>query len=314
MNPAVESLRQVVSAYQADNGGRVAAAIAFKTMFAMAPALLLAVSVAGFVYGEGDVQRQLIGQVEDVAGSTVAELVSDMLDQAVSGRQVTGVVGLVLLAWTASGLFLELESALNAVFRTQGQRVESGLGAFLKKRLAAVLIAVGMGVVLIAALSVNLLSDMAAEWMDWPDAVATALRWAGPTGSLAILIGLFTLVLRYVPRREIPWSPALRGAGIAALGFVLASVALGRYFSPDRFSSTGFAGGFVLVLFSVYVLAQISLFAAEVVSVLWLDSGGGSTHPDKAADEAVRTPPPGGIWVFALGILTGLALGFRNRD
>ncbi len=189
----VESLRRVVSAYQADNGGRVAAAIAFKTMFAVAPALLRAVSVAGFVYGDGDVQRE--------RSSARSKM------------------------WRFDS---ELESALNVVFRTQGA-AGSGVAFFFKKRLAAVFVAVGMGVVLIAAMSVNLVSDMVAQWMDWPDAVAPALRWAGPTGSLLSLVGLFALVLRYVPQRKIPWSAALRGDGIAALGVVLASVVrLGR--------------------------------------------------------------------------------------
>jgi len=319
-------IREVVSAYQADHGGRLAGSLAYKAVFALAPLLLVAVSVAGFVFGAGDARRRLVEQIEPVAGSDVADLVADLLDQAVAGRNLTGLIGLALLAWTASGLFLEVKGALDIVFESESAVGSSGIWPFVKRRVTAVAAALSMGVVLMAVILVNALAGVAESWAEWPGWAHTALAWGGPVGSLIVLVGLFAVLFRYVPGRSVPWEAALRGSALTAAGFVLASVAIGAFFDPARFSGTGFAGSFVLILFTIYVLAQVVLFGAETIAVHFLDQpdsapfvrpADSAAIPGASAEEptmADRTAA--GVGLFAAGLAAGawlVALGRRKR-
>lgn len=311
-------LRAVLERYGSDSGARLAASLAYRAVFALAPLLLVAVSVAGFVYGTADAQARLVAEIQPYVGAEASSLVFDLLDQAAESRNSTGIIGILLMTWTASVLFLEAQGSLNLIFGSQ-TAPKSGVGAWVLRRVLALTAALSMGVVLLAVIGSAAAWGMVESQLDLAESVRQVLGWLTPVVAWLILAGLFTMVFRYVPTRDIPWRAARIGGAITAVGFTVASLVIGSYFSAERFSGTGFAGGFVLILFSVYVLAQVVLFGAEIIDVhlvadqrIPVVDASASSVPTQAAPNSTE---PGATTVgwFAAGLAVGAYLVARIR-
>lgn len=259
-------IRAVIERYGSDHGSRLAASLAYRAVFALAPLLLVAVSVAGFVYGTADAQARLVAEIQPYVGAEASSLMFDLLDQAAASRSSTGIIGLLLMTWTASALFLEAQGSLNLIFGSESAP-KGGVGAWILRRALALSAALSMGVVLLAVIGSGAAWGMVESRLDLAESVRQALVWLTPVVAWLVLAGLFTIVFHFVPSRDIPWRAARIGGTITAVGFAIATLVVGSYFDPGRFSGTGFAGGFVLILFSVYVLAQVVLFGAEIIDV-----------------------------------------------
>ena len=314
----VAPLTAVVERYGSDHGGRLAASLAYRTVFALAPLLLVAVSVAGFVYGTADAQARLVAEIQPYVGAEASSLVFDLLDQAAESRNSTGIIGILLMTWTASTLFLEARGSLNLIFGSE-IAPKGGVGAWIVRRVLALTAALSMGVVLLAVIGSGAAWGMVESRVDLAESVKQVMGWLTPVAAWLILAGLFTMLFRFVPTRHIPWRAARIGGAITAVGFTVASLVIGSYFSPERFSGTGFAGGFVLILFSVYVLAQVVLFGAEIIDVHFVADE--RIPVVDAAAASVPTQPqlnptePGATTVgwFAAGLAIGAYLVARIR-
>lgn len=311
-------IRAVIERYGSDHGGRLAASLAYRTMFALAPLLLVAVSVAGFVYGTADAQARLVAEIQPYVGAEASSLVFDLLDQAAASRNSTGIIGLLLMTWTASALFLEAQGSLDLIFGSD-TTPKGGVGAWILRRALAVAAALSMGVVLLVVIGSGAAWGMVESQVDLAEPVKQVLDWLAPVVAWLVLAGLFTIVFRFVPSRDIPWRAARIGGAITAVGFAVASLVIGSYFNPERFTGTGFAGGFVLILFSVYVLAQVVLFGAEIIDV-HLVPGTQAPVEEAAASFAPTAPTtaanaPGATPVgwFAAGLAVGAYLVARIR-
>lgn len=311
-------LRAVIERYGSDHGARLAASLAYRAVFALAPLLLVAVSVAGFVYGTADAQARLVAEIQPYVGAEVSSLVFDLLDQAAESRNSTGIIGILLMTWTASALFLEAQGSLDLIFGSH-TAPKSGVGAWVLRRALALTAALSMGVVLLAVIGSGAAWGMVESRVDLAESVKQVMGWLTPVAAWLILAGLFTMVFRFVPTRDIPWRAAWIGGAITAVGFAAASLVIGSYFSPERFSGTGFAGGFVLILFSVYVLAQVVLFGAEIIDVhLVADQRvpvidvAASSVPTQALPNSTE-PVATTVGWFAAGLAVGAYLVARIR-
>lgn len=311
-------LRAVIERYGSDHGTRLAASLAYRAVFALAPLLLVAVSVAGFVYGTADAQARLVAEIQPYVGAEASALVFDLLEQAAASRNSTGIVGLLLMTWTASALFVEAQGSLNLIFASD-TAPKGGVGAWILRRLLALTAALSMGVVLLAVIGSGAAWGIVESRVDLAESVKQVMGWLTPVAAWLILAGLFTMVFRFVPTRDIPWRAARIGGAITAVGFAAASLVIGSYFSLERFSGTGFAGGFVLILFSVYVLAQVVLFGAEIIDVhLVADqqvpvvdvaaSSGPTEAPPDPTEQGATT-----VGWFAAGLAVGAYLVARIR-
>ncbi len=308
----IELSKRIAAEFKEDLGSRMAGSIAYRTIFALAPLLLIAVSIAGFVYEGEEARNRLVTQLEPVAGSEVTDLVAGIVDQAQTSRGISGVIGFLLLAWTSSALLLEVQSALNVVFGMR-DKVAGGVGGFIRQRLSAMTAALVVGALLVGSMMVNSLVGVIESQFDMTGGAAAALRIASPVASLALLGGVFVLLFRYLPSDRIPWRAARIGGLATAVAFVVGSLAVSLFFDPARFSSTGFAGGFVLILFMVYVLAQIFLLGAEITKVLLLSGDAPTGVEPERPTEAPVDRVAGGVGAFVAGIAVGAALLLRGR-
>jgi membrane protein len=263
-------LRMAFLAWQNDQMGRRGAALAYYTLFALGPVLLVAVAVAGSIFGEQAARGEIVSQIENLVGSSGAEVVQTVLANAGPGRGnvLATVVGIAAFLLAATGAFLELHAAMNHIWRVQPRTYKGKLGSvkrFALKRLRSFGLVLSIGFLLIVSLAasaaLNAMSDWIARGAPAGPELLTAANYAI---SIAFIMLLFAAVFRILPDAKLTWSDVLTGAAITAVLFTLGKELIGLYLGRSAAASTyGAAGSIVLLLAWVYYSAQIVLFGAE---------------------------------------------------
>ncbi|MCI0678591.1 MAG: YihY/virulence factor BrkB family protein [Actinobacteria bacterium] len=256
-------LETAVRSYGADRVNRMAAAVAYRTMFALAPLLIVAVAVFGIVMGNSEEAREgLLATVEGVAGVEVANAVETLIRSALVSGDVTALVGFILFVWSASSLFTEVQTNLNDIFRVPHAKL-AGISGFLKTRALSLLWAISLGLLLIVVWLVN----AAWEWLAslLPEGLQTVGIGARLV-SLGLLPLVFALIFRTLIRASVRWRAILVGSGLTALMFGVTAIGAGLYFSTGA-SAPQIAGAFFVVLLLAYLLSSVFLFGAQVTRV-----------------------------------------------
>ena len=263
-------LKETFSEFMSDNAMRLSAALAYYSVFSLAPLLIIAISIAGAVFGEKAAQGAIEGQLSDSLGEESASAIQEMI----SGSHASGdsvlmtIVGVAILLVTASGVFSQLKDAMNTVWEITPKPGFS-LGRLLKGKLAALSIVLVIGFLLLISLA---LSTTVAALTDW---IGSQLPVPGFIFqiftflfSVAITTLLFATIFKVLPDAQIEWQDVWRGAFITAILFSLGKIALALYLGREATSSTyGAAGSLILLLSWVYYSANILLFGAEFTQV-----------------------------------------------
>ena len=311
----LSTLKRAVRKWSEDKASRLGAALAYYALFSVAPLLIVAVGIAGLVFGEEAARGEVVAQIEDRVGSSVAGFLQEMMAGTRGGAGVAAtVIGVVLTLLGASGLFLQLKGALNVVWDVP-PRATKGIGNLLRTRALAFLSVLGFGLVLLAALAassvISALSDLVS---DEAASVATLLQWLSPVVMLGLLTVVFALVFKVLPDATVPWPPIWRGAAFTSVLFTVGTFLLGLYLGGGAVGSGfGAAAALVTLLLFAYYSAQIFLLGAEFTRVLELDMVGeqsvpaseaasaGPAHSQKVADSA----PVVAVWAFLAGLILG---------
>jgi membrane protein len=258
------TLRRLVVAWSNDQCHRLGASIAFYAIFTLAPLLAMSVLVAGFFMGVDVARPQFLGQVEGLVGEDAARTMAALLDATLdSGRgQLAAVIGIATLAVGASGVFVEMRNALDVILDYRGK---GGLGWFLRARVTSFALVLAIGFVTLVSL---LLSATLAAFAEYLVGVSTVLRYfavgLNVLVPLLIIVGLFMMLMRYLPSERQPWSAVWPGAILAALLFEVGKHVLGIYIGRAAFvSAFGAAGSVVVIVIWVYYCAQVLLIGAE---------------------------------------------------
>lgn len=262
----IRLLGKAARSYGQDRAGRMAAAVAYRAIFALAPLLILSVAVFGLVAGGSEAARQdLFDLIERVAGPRVAEAVDLLAVSAVESGDAGLVVGLLLFAWTGSSLFIEVQDDLNDIFRVPFEET-AGLAGALRKRLLGVVWASCLGLTLVPIWLVNLGGDWFETLLPPELEVAhTLLGWGSRLLSLAVLPALFALAVRTLTRATIRWRAILSGGLFTTVAFLLTSYGAGLYFAFDAETpAPQIAGAFFVVLLLAYLLSAVFLFGAVI--------------------------------------------------
>jgi membrane protein len=264
-------LRAAAVAWVQDRAPTMGAALAYYTLFSLAPLLLIAISVAGAVFGLDAARGEILQQMQTLLGREGAEAIATMLDQVRrSGQSTLGtVLGLVFLVIGATTVFAELQDSLDHIWRVDTPRRGGTLWQLLRARLLSFGLVLGIGFLLMVSLAASA-------------ALAAWGRWWAPAfgGSLGLLdaanhvlgFGLTTLlfaaIYKGMPRARIGWADVMLGSLITAVLFTLGKALIGWLLTR-----TGMAAGFgaasavVGLLVWVYASAQVFLYGAEVT---WL--------------------------------------------
>lgn len=248
------------------NGPQLGASIAFYTIFSLAPLLVITIAVVGAVFGEEAARGQIVQQIDGMVGSVAAKAIEAVIANAGerSGSVWAAALGVVTLLVGATTVFAELQRALNAMGRIEA--APSMVSAFVRVRLIAIALVLGVGFLAIASLLVSAALSAALEFMSSRHAalavVARALEFAV---SVAVLGVAFAALLRWLPDRAPTRRSLWLSAVTSAVLFTVGKTLIGLYLATSSVASTyGAAGSFVVILLWVYYSAQILLFGAAI--------------------------------------------------
>ena len=311
-----EMLLQAARQFGIDRASRMSAAIAYRVVFALAPLLIIAVSVLGAVVGSSqEAESQIVEAIEGVVGPEVAELMADFLRSALAGGRTAAIIGTGLLLWTSSSLFLEMQHDLNDIFKVRYDKV-SGIVALAIKRGIGVLWALGLGLAVLAVWLLN------AVWRFlgglFPEGFAEVHEVIGlltPLISVALLPLLFGLIFQTMTALKVRWRTVWWGSLFTSVVFVLAAYGIGAYFATfETPTAIGFASSFVVILFLAYVLSSVFLFGVEVTKAYsdHLDREEGGEPMGVAPQVLVSEPPTLVPKASVLAFLAGLFVGWRR--
>ena len=259
-------LKETALAWSDSKTPRLGAALAYYTIFAIAPLFVIALAVAGYLFGPEAARRGLFGQIYGLVGRQGGEAIQSMVAAANQPRAglwaTVGAVGTLLAGATA--VFVELQDALNTIWRVE-RKPGRGVRHFIKDRLLSFAMVVGVGFLLLVSLALNAalsaMGTFASSLLPEQKLLWQILNF---TVSLAIITLLFAMILKVLPDVKIAWRDVWVGAFVTALLFNLGKFLIGFYLGRSSMVSVyGAAGSFIVLLLWVYYSAQIVFFGAE---------------------------------------------------
>jgi membrane protein len=245
------------------------AAIAFYTVTSIAPILLIVVAVAGLVFGREAAQGAITAQLGGLMGQQTADVLQSAVASA--GEKSSGIlatiIGIVTLIATASGVFGEMQSALNAIWKAKPEGTT--VSRLIRARAASLGLVAALGFLLIVSLVVSAGLTAFGNYLDsilpFGKVILSALN---AVVSVALISVLFAAIYKVLPDRHLEWGDVIVGALVTAILFTIGKSLIGWYIGSSAVASTyGAAGGLIVLLLWVYYSAQIFLLGAEFTKV-----------------------------------------------
>lgn len=283
----IKLLKETASDFSEDRATRLAAALAYYSIFSLAPLIMIVMAIVSAILGPKAAQGELHAQIESSIGPAAAAIVESML-AANEKSGATGwmaVVGVALLMVSASGVFAQLKDALNTVWGIR-PRPGRGIRGMVRDRLLSMTMVLGIGFLLLISLALStavaMLSNYLAAMLPLPPAT-----WQVLSGLLtfAVVVGLFAMLFKFLPDARLKWNHVWIGSVITALLFTIGKFGLALYLGRSSAGSAyGAAGAIVLVLLWIYYSSIIFLFGAEFTQVYARNRG----HQIEPRSYAVR--------------------------
>lgn len=277
-------LKEAIQEWQDDKASRLAAALAYYTVFSLAPLLVLVIAIAGAIFGTESARNELTSQIQGLVGPAGADFVTSALENAsqpgANQGAIASTISIALLIFGASGVFVQLQDSLNTIWNVE-PKPKQGIGYFIQKRLLSFSMILVIGFLLLVSLVVSTaLSAFGGFLNQWLASLSWLINFAI---SISLVTLLFAAIFKYLPDAKIGWKDVTVGAFITALLFNLGKYLLGLYLGNSSFSSTyGAAGSLVVLLAWIYYSAQILFFGAEFTQV-YARRFGSRIVPDKHA-------------------------------
>jgi len=258
--------KESVSQFSEDFAPSMGAALAYYTIFSIAPLLIIAIAVAGFVFGEDAARGQIFAQLRGLLGDRGAAAI----EAAVKSASQTGsgtfaaVAGIVTLLLGATSVFGELQSDLDRIWDSTKTN-ESGIRGLLRGRLLSFGMVLGIGFLLLVSLVLSAaVSALGHFWHDLLPGSEVLMQVVNFVLGFVVITGLFAMIYKLLPRCDIGWADVWIGATVTSLLFSIGKFLIGLYLGRSSVASSfGAAGSLVIVLLWVYYSAQIFLLGAE---------------------------------------------------
>jgi membrane protein len=244
------------------------AATAFYAITSLAPVLLIAIAVAGLVFGNDAAQDAFSGQFSTLMGKEAADVLQSVIASASakSSSIIATVSGIAMLIATASGVFGEMQAALNRVWKTCSR--ESTLSRVIRARITSLGLVAALGFLLMVSLVVSAGLTAFASYLDRLPVGALLLYALNFVISWLLFAVLFGAIYKVLPDRTLQWKDVIVGALITSLLFNIGKTLISWYIGSSAVASSyGAAGGLIVLLLWVYYSAQIFLFGAEFTKI-----------------------------------------------
>jgi membrane protein len=262
-----EVARAAVRNWLADRAPSMGAAIAYYTVFSIAPILLLVIAIAGLAFGDQAAQGALVGNLSDVIGTEGAQALQALIKQASIGGAgpIATAVSLSTMTLAATAVLAELQAALKVVWKVEAKPGRKIIVA-IKYRLLCLAIILGCGALLGATLATSTAITVLSGYLAGVHAALPYILGAvNVCITLAMTSVLFGMIFKILPDAPIEWRDVWAGAAFTAVLFTVGKHLLSLYIGGKNVASVyGAAGALVIILLWVYYSAQILLFGAEI--------------------------------------------------
>jgi membrane protein len=262
-------LKQTVIAFVNDEALSRGAAIAFYTVTSIAPVLLIVIAVAGLAFGREAAQNAVVGQLGDLMGQQTAEVLQTAVASA--GKTSSGIlatiVGIAVLIVTASGVFGEMQTALNAIWKAKPKGTT--VSRLIRARAASLGLVASLGFLLMVSLVVSTaltaLGNHLNSILPFGKLILTVINGIV---SLILISFMFAAIYKVLPDRHLEWRDVIIGAVVTALLFTVGKALISWYIGSSAVASSfGAAGALIILLLWVYYSAQIFLLGAEFTKI-----------------------------------------------
>src|SRR5919112_3009759 len=260
-------LRHALAGWWNDNVPHLGAALSYYTLFSLAPILIVAIAIAGLAFGAEAVRGEIVHQIQGLVGREGGLAVQAMLQGAArpSSSIPATIIGVITFFIGATGAFLELQTALNTIWRVKPKSGGNWFRVLLMQRMISFGLVVGVGFLLLTSLLVSAALAALHRYMGvtYP-AVAVLWEALNVIVSLGVITLLFAMIYKVLPDVKLSWSDVWIGALVTAGLFTVGKLVIGLYLGTTSIASTyGAAGSVVVILVWVYYSAQIILLGAE---------------------------------------------------
>lgn len=284
-------IRKSVEAWVDDYAPSMGAALAYYTLFSIAPLLIIAIAVAGLVFGQEAARGEIVAQIQGLIGLEGATAVQGLLKSASGPAQniFAMVVSIITLVIGATTVFGELQSDLDRIWRISAPAKENSIWTLLRSRLLSFGLVLGLGFLLLVSLVVSAAIAAFGRWWDGYFAGREAFLYAlNFSVSFGISTVLFAMIYKFMPRARIAWRDVWVGAAVTSLLFEVGKLLIGLYLGTTGVTSGfGAAGSLVVLLVWVYFSAQIFLLGAEFTCVYSHEYGSKATQTGQESATAV---------------------------
>ncbi len=286
VKPFFKLLKEAFRQWQADKASLLAAALAYYTVFSITPLLVIAIAIAGAVFGQENARGAILEQINELVGNQGAQAIETALANANQPQlsSLASTISVVVLLIGASGVFAQLQEALNTVWNVKA-KPNGGIWQLIRKRLLSFGMVLAIGFLLLVSLILSaILSGIGNLEINLLPGFDPLWHWLNVAISFGFITLLFALIYKYLPDVKIRWKDVWVGAIMTALLFTLGKSLIGLYLGRGSLGSAyGAAGSLIVFLAWVFYSAQILLFGAELTQV-YAREYGRQIRPDKHAE------------------------------
>jgi membrane protein len=259
-------LKDTVTGFIDDEALSRGASIAYYTLFSIAPVLLVVIAIAGFAFGREAAEGAIVDQLSGLMGRQTANALQGMIESAAKPREgiLATIGGTIVLIVATSGVFVEVQSAMNAIWKTPAQP-HSTLTRLMRARLASMGLVATCGFLLTVSLAVSAaLASLSAYLKHVFPAVQVVVSVFDVAISAVLIGGMFAAMFKVLPDTNIAWRDVAIGALAATILFEAGKYAIAFYIGQSNLASSyGAAGALIVLLVWIYYSSQIFLLGAE---------------------------------------------------
>ena len=263
-------LQETFKEWSEDKASRLAAALAYYTIFSIAPLLIIVIAIAGVVFGEDAARGQIVAQIQGLVGKDGAQFIQTAIQNANKPQTgvIASIISVVVLLVGATGLFTELQDSLNTIWEVKA-KPGRGVNNMIRLRFLSFAMVIGIGFLLLVSLVISTgLTALVKYFGNILPGVDFLWRIVNFVLSFSITTALFGLIFKVLPDVKITWNDVFIGSVITSFLFSIGRFLLGQYLGNGSFGSTyGAAGSLVVLLAWVNYAAQILFFGAEFTQV-----------------------------------------------
>jgi membrane protein len=284
--------REATSEWAADRAPRLGAALSYYTVFSLAPVLILAIAVAGLFLGREAAQGEIVNYLTGTFGRDTAEVIQSALVKASEQKAgiIASIIGVITLLIGATGVMVELQGALDTVWKVM-PRPGRGVRGFIKDRLLSLALVLTLGFLLLVSLVMSAALEAVSKWLGGMLPAWLILGYVLNYGvSLGVVALFLALIFKVLPDAKVAWKDVWIGATVTSVLFHLGKYLIALYIGRASVASAfGAAGSLAVLLVWIYYSSQIVLLGAEFTRA-YANHFGSKVVPDEHAIPAPHAP------------------------